>query len=88
MKSKILNYYSDPGHGWVKVSKDFLVKMEISEKISIFSYQKSNFAYLEEDCDLSLLIQSMKQKNIQPIIRQYNTNKSSKIRSYDRYIVA
>ena len=43
--------YEDGSHGWFKVSKYLLSKLDISDKITDFSYMKGNYAYLEEDCD-------------------------------------
>ena len=46
-----LHFYEDPGHGWLKVSKALLRVLDIEDKISWYSYQRGDFAYLEEDCD-------------------------------------
>lgn len=43
--------YEDASHGWYKVSKYLLSKLDISDKITDFSYMKGNHVYLEEDCD-------------------------------------
>lgn len=47
------NFYTDPGHGWLQVSKEELATLGIADKISGYSYQELNTAYLEEDCDVS-----------------------------------
>lgn len=44
-------------------------------------------AYLEEDCDLYVLINALKANNIQYSFREFNTNQRSRIRSYDYYRV-
>jgi hypothetical protein len=51
-------FTSDPGHGWLRVPMAELVEMGIADKISQYSYISANrrFAYLEEDCDLSVFI--------------------------------
>lgn len=48
-------FYSDPGHGWLKVPRDDLVELNIEEKITPYSYMScgGRVVYLEEDCDLS-----------------------------------
>ena len=43
--------YEDASHGWYKVSKYLLSKLDISDKITDFSYMKVNCAYIEEDSD-------------------------------------
>lgn len=78
-------YYSDPSHGWVKVSKKLLKKLGIADKISTYSYMRGDYAYLEEDCDASLFHAAMKNhgKTIEYV--EKTTNRSSKIRSYVHY---
>jgi hypothetical protein len=87
MKSIIL--YTDPSHGWAKVSLTELFNLEIHDKISTYSYIRSNakysYAYLEEDCDLSTYLKALDAKGIQYKFNTLSTNKSSKIRSYSRY---
>lgn len=85
MTKLTLNYYQDPGHGWVKIHKQWLALLGIEDKISHYSYQRKNYAYLEEDCDLSLLLKSLDSNGITWKLREYNCNKSSKIRSYESY---
>ena len=86
---KSITIYTDPSHGWAKVSLSELFKLEIWDKISTFSYIRSNdkyaYAYLEEDCDLSTYIKALDAKGIQYQFKTLSTNKSSKIRSYSRY---
>lgn len=46
-------FFSDPGHGWLQVERAELVRLGIAGAISAYSYQKGDFAYLEEDCDMA-----------------------------------
>jgi hypothetical protein len=86
MKTIVLNFYTDPGHGWVKIAKSKLVKLGIADKISSYSYMRKDFAYLEEDYDASLLIASLKEKGFTFTVKEHVAReKSSKIRSYDCY---
>jgi len=79
-------YYTDPGHGWIKVKKQFLKDYGIEDKISWYSYMRGDYAYLEEDCDYSLLIDVLINNKIPYTIINKNARiKSSKIRSYDHY---
>lgn len=80
-----LNYYQDPGHGWVKISLEKLKTLGIDKNISYFSYTRKNYAYLEEDCDLSVLIKACEDKGIKLYFRDHHTNRDSKIRSYQSY---
>jgi len=81
-----LKFYQDPGHGWVKVQRKFLKKLEIADKISSCSLMRGDDIFLEEDCDLTLFCDTMEKQGITFSFEESHTNKSSKIRSYDSYI--
>jgi hypothetical protein len=85
MKRLTLDFYQDPGHGWVKIHLDKLLWLGINNKISRYSYVRGNHAYLEEDCDLGLLFKTCDAKGIKIVLREHNSNKQSKIRSYQSY---
>jgi hypothetical protein len=85
MNKLSLNFYCDPGHGWVKISIDKLKQLGIADQISSYSYMRKNYAYLEEDCDLGRLYAAADKAGIEIKLKEYHTNKTSKIRSYDRY---
>lgn len=85
MKTMTLNYYQDPGHGWVKVGLKTLTALGIHDKITRYSYVRKEHAYLEEDCDLELFFKTCDAKGIKIILRDHHTNKQSKIRSYQHY---
>jgi hypothetical protein len=87
-RSITLNYYQDPGHGWVRVSMGLLYGLKIAEDISRYSYRREDYAYLEEDCDLGRLYQAADKAGITIKLREHWTNKRSKIRSYDTYKTA
>ena len=81
-----LHFYEDPGHGWLKVPKELLRVLNIDDQISWYSYQKGNFAYLEEDCDYSLFQAAMNETGRDfDLINHISRERSSKIRSYDHY---
>lgn len=81
-----LFYYQDPGHGWIKVSQSLLNKLAINDKISSYSYMRKDYAYLEEDCDVGILFDALEKKGIKyEVISKVSRNRSSKIRSYNRY---
>ncbi len=79
-------FFADAGHGWLKVSIEELEKLGIENKISGFSYMRNNFAYLEEDGDLSLFFEAKKFTAIDfdKVCKTHNSNYST-IRSYNGY---
>jgi pyruvate/2-oxoglutarate dehydrogenase complex dihydrolipoamide dehydrogenase (E3) component len=84
-KTITLQMYTDPGHGWVKYAKSKLQKLGIATKISTYSYQKNEYAFLEEDRDLGILINALKAKGYEVKFREVSKN-YSRIRLYDRYM--
>jgi len=80
-----IKFYSDPGHGWGAVKRQKLYELGIADKISPYSYQKGCTVYLEEDCDLALLVNTLKARNIGYTFEEKNTNRYSPIRNYLRY---
>jgi len=87
MAKKIsIKVFADPGHAWARFPKAKLVKLGIAEKISTYSYMNGANAFLEEDCDLSLLVSILREKGYTDIkFNETHTNKQSKIRSYSTY---
>ena len=86
MKKKQFIRYSDPGHGWLRVSIKDLIKLCLSLEISEYSYIHNGYAYLEEDCDMSKFIDAYGADNM--VIREKFANYESKIREYNRYTPA
>ena len=85
MRIKTITVYADPGHGWAKVSKKELIKLGIASEISGFSYERGEFAFLEEDSDLSKYINALRSKNIPYKFKEHHTNRRSRIREYFSY---
>lgn len=86
MKKTTITIYSDPGHAWAKVSRTNLGAFGLLDKISTYSYQRGDFVYLEEDCDLGLYLQALKDAGISFAFREMVCReRSSKIRSYNHY---
>jgi hypothetical protein len=86
---KVFDFISDPGHGWVKVPKDLLIGLLVSNQVSHYSYMRGKFAYLEEDCDASLFHLSYEKCfGYPPKYRERNAReKLSRVRNYDTYQV-
>ena len=83
-------FYEDPGHGWLKVKIADLEKLGIADKISGYSYMRNDYAYLEEDCDVTLFMDALEAKEnrkiaFDEIATTHLADKTSKIRSYDGY---
>lgn len=51
-------FITDPGHGWLRVPISHLddERMDIAGRVTDYSYQSGWYVYLEEDCDLSLYL--------------------------------
>lgn len=81
-----IQVYSDPGHAWAKVKKSALVKLGIADKITTYSYMRGEYAYLEEDCDLSTFIAACRAAGVPFEFNEHVARfKHSKIRSYHHY---
>ena len=82
-------FYTDPGHGWLRVPMTEIVALNIADKISSYSYQKNGYVYLEEDCDMGLFVlattteDKARQWCSDNIIDVYHER--TPIRAYDRY---
>lgn len=77
--------FEDPGHGWARFPKARLQRLGIAEQISAFSYQNGANAFLEEDCDLGVLLGALRSQGYDVRFRTHHTNRQSKIRSFDTY---
>ena len=81
-------HFTDPGHGWYKVSRKLLRKMNLLDKISSFSYQKNDWVYLEEDCDATIFFDRYKElfgDEYQIKITQNIADNMSSIRYYETF---
>ena len=87
MKEKVFTVicYSDPGHSWAKVKRSVLHNLGIANDITPYSYQRGEYVYLEEDCDLSTLCMALNQCNTRIKFVEKHTDRDSRIRSYECY---
>lgn len=86
MKANItLLYYTDPGHGWLRVPLKTLNRVGLTDKISEYSYMRTDYAYLEEDNDMSLFMITMKERGVEITLKNRNTNRESRIRNYQHF---
>ena len=81
-----INAYSDPGHGWAAVPLTLLDRLGMLDQITTYSYMRGRFAYLEEDCDLSLFMVAASAAGLKIEFRQYVSRyRRSRIRNYCHY---
>jgi len=94
MKKLKITRFSDPGHSWFKVPRKLLKQYDVESFISGCSYQLGEYVYLEEDCDFAVLMKAVTRASCLSWelitefadIQEKWTNKTSKIRSYPRFI--
>lgn len=80
-----IKFYADPSHGWGAVKRKVLFELGIADKISPFSYQKGGTVYLEEDCDLPVLVTALAAKGIVVQYEENHKDGRSPIRNYNTY---
>ena len=74
MKTITRNFYSDGGHGWLKVKFSELLKLNIQDKISAYSYMRNGDVFLEEDGDLTTYCSALKEINTEIKIYKIDDN--------------
>lgn len=52
-------FITTPSHGYLRVPLGELSKLGIADKVSSYSRMDSRYAYLEEDCDAPLFLNSI-----------------------------
>lgn len=78
-----LNFYTDPAHGWLEVSKQLIRALHLQP--SAYSYHRDEMAYLEEDCDAYAFMEAAKAKGITVSIQSHNEPRNdSWVRSLPR----
>jgi hypothetical protein len=84
MKTLTLNFHNDGGHGWVACKKDLVIALGIAGSISRYSYQRGGTAYLEEDCDMPILMRAIEAKGVRVVLRDKYRDESP-IRGYQSF---
>lgn len=77
-----LDFYEDPGHGWLAVPLELLDRLQLLDQISQYSYMRGGLAHLEEDCDFSLFCRAMNDRGLFFTLRHRRTDNRSRIRNY------
>lgn len=80
-----LNFFNDPGHGWLAVKRQWLHDLGIAQDITTFSYQRGKSVYLEEDCDASRFLAAARAAGWDITFNDKYCDRHSPIRSYDYY---
>ena len=81
----MLNFYEDPGHGWLAVPLELLDRLDLIDQVSPYSYMRGRLAHLEEDCDYSLFAAAMRDRGLVFHVKQHHTDNRSRIRGYASY---
>jgi len=87
---KKYTFIEDPGHAWLSVPLSDIQALCIADHISSYSYMSPTRAYLEEDCDATLFINTADAAGWQYQIREsYTENWKGRYRwpSFDRYFI-
>ena len=79
-----LNFHNDGGHGWLECGRELITSTGIASDISEYSYQRGNNVYLEEDCDMPLLFNALRKRNIAVVVNDMYQDESP-VREYARY---
>jgi hypothetical protein len=85
--SKAFKFYTDPGHGWLKVTRaDCLDLGFTANDFSAYSYLgDGGEIYLEEDCDAPKFLHAYQAKHgAMPTIKESHCSTSSRIRRMRR----
>ena len=81
-----IKVYSDPGHAWGAVKRKVIDELGLTNTITGYSYQKGGTVYLEEDCDLSNFVGTLRNLGIDfKYIEKNLPHRYSPIRNYERY---
>ena len=79
-----LNFHNDGGHGWLECNREMISSTGIADHISKYSYQRGNDVYLEEDCDMPLLLNALRERSIGVVVNDMYQDESP-VREYERY---
>lgn len=76
---------SDPFHGWLKVPRKMLVDLKIIDAISVSSFQRGEFVYLEEDLDWGIFRDALAAEGKTFTTRERFAESGCRIRSYESF---
>jgi hypothetical protein len=79
-------FFTDAGHGWLRVPVSELIELGIERDISSYSYLSGDWAYLEEDCDMAKFLDAWYQRGLDVRWNSKVSNWSS-VRNYPQYTI-
>jgi major membrane immunogen (membrane-anchored lipoprotein) len=79
-----LNFFSDPGHGWLEVPEALYKESKIVASQYSYYSPKKKMVYLEEDSDASKFMKAMAAMGITIETKDINVNGESNIRNMSR----
>lgn len=83
------HFYHDPGHGWLRVPRQFLIALQLDAQISGYSYTRGRWVYLEEDRDALIFARAWEALHgTQPNATDHYTERQAACRNYERYTPA
>lgn len=86
LKNLHLTFHFDGGHGWLKVDRSILRNALLARlDISQYSYVDGTYAYLEEDCDAPLFIETMNRLGVTVTFSEKDDGMDSFIRNLSPY---
>lgn len=81
-----LDFYADPGHGWLAVPVALLARLDLLDRITSYSYIRGKTAYLEEDGDYSTFAAAARAAGLAYTVRErVARERRSRIRGYCHY---
>ncbi len=85
---KTIRVFADPGHAWAAVQLAELQELAIDHLVSSYSYFKNGIVYLEEDCDLGIYMNRLKElhPDMEFTFREDHDD-NCPIRNYGRYML-
>ena len=81
----IIHIFEDPSHAWGKVKRSMLERLGVDREISPYSYQRGEFAYLEEDRDLGIFVAALENAKISYKFKEHWTDKDSHVREMEMF---
>jgi len=78
------HFFSDPGHGWLEVTREELDRLNLLKQISGYSYAKGSKVYLEEDCDAGVFLYAKRNAG-EPVEFMEVFQEVTPIRNYARF---
>ena len=67
-------FYEDSGHGWLRVTKDEIRDLNLTDNISSYSYENGKYIYLEEDSDLAKFLRAKQMDDSTPDKKKWVCN--------------